>query len=333
MVGIVDWLKRHGLEKYASVFEESAIDLDVLAEISEDDLASIGVPLGDRKRIVRAIRAEANVGTGAVASQQPAPSTRTEAPDTAAAEADEDAERKHLTVLFCDLVGSTQIANRLDPEDLSQLLKRYHEVARECIERYGGQVAQYLGDGVLAYFGHPVAHEDDAERAVRAAFDVLARTAGTGDERTPQLQARAGIATGEAVLRDLASRVGWSADSVVGRTMNVAARVQSEADADQVVIEKVTYRLLGQAFDATPLGARQLKGFPEPIELWRVDATQSSALRFEATRGRRLSPMVGRTEELAALRRRWEEARSGRGSAVVIEAEAGVGKSRLLHEL
>jgi class 3 adenylate cyclase/tetratricopeptide (TPR) repeat protein len=333
MVGIVDWLKRHGLEKYASVFEESAIDLDVLADISEDDLASIGIPLGDRKRIVRAIKSEANTGTGATASQRQAPVAGAEAPNTSAAGADEDAERKHLTVLFCDLVGSTQIANRLDPEDLSQLLKRYHEVARECVERYGGQVAQYLGDGVLAYFGHPVAHEDDAERAVRAASDVLARTAGTGDGRMPQLHARAGIATGEAVLRDLASGAGWSADSVVGRTMNLAARVQSEADADHVVIEKVTYRLLGQAFDATPLGARQLKGFPEPIELWRVDATQSSALRFEATRGRRLSPMVGRTEELAALRRRWEEARSGHGSAVVIEAEAGVGKSRLLHEL
>jgi class 3 adenylate cyclase/tetratricopeptide (TPR) repeat protein len=333
MGGIGDWLKRHGLEKYESAFAQNAIDLDVLAEISEEDLASIGVPLGDRKRILRAIRVDALIGSAASMPLQEAPSTNTDRSDPSATDAHEEAERKHLTVLFCDLVGSTQIASELDPEELSQLLRRYHDVARLCIERYGGQVAQYLGDGVLAYFGHPVAHEDDAERAVRAAFELLERVAEAGAATAHELKARVGIATGEVVLRDLSSETGWSADSVVGPTLNLAARVQSEAAANTVLVDQITYRLLGQAYEATALGARQLKGFSKPIDLWRIHSTQATSLRFEATRGRNLSPLVGRTEELTALRRRWQAAEKGRGSAIVIEAEAGVGKSRLLHEL
>jgi class 3 adenylate cyclase len=231
-------------------------------------------------------------------------------------------------VLFCDLVGSTALAARRDPEDMREVIGAYHRCVGATVARFEGFVARYMGDGVLVYFGYPQAHEDDAERAVRAG---LALVEAIGQLPTPEpLQARVGIATGLVVVGDLITSDDGHERGVVGTTPNLAARLQAAASPGAVIIARSTRRLVGNLFELRDLGAVQAKGFDSPVPAWQVLREGSLESRFEAFHPAALAPLVGRTEELELLLRRWERARADEGKVVLISAEPGVGKSRLV---
>jgi class 3 adenylate cyclase len=240
-------------------------------------------------------------------------------------------ERRQLTVMFCDLVGSTALSERLDPEELRDLLHAYRTLCGDVIARYDGFVARYVGDGILTYFGWPAAHEDDAERAVRAALEIVqtARRASA----TEVLSVRIGIATGPVVVGEAAG-VGDQARLAVGSTPNLAARLQGLAVADQIVIAASTRRLVGNAFDLSDLGEHDLKGIAEPVHAWRVERALVTESRFDASHGvDAMTPLVGRDEELDLLLRRWSQAKDGEGQVVLLSGEPGIGKSRVLNAL
>jgi class 3 adenylate cyclase/tetratricopeptide (TPR) repeat protein len=240
----------------------------------------------------------------------------------------ERAERRQLAVMFCDLVGSTPLSSRLDPEDLREVIGAYHKCVAETIGRYDGFVAKYMGDGVLVYFGYPSTHEDDAERAVRAGLGMV-DAVGRLDIKFIKLQARVGIATGLVVVGDLIGEGSAQEQSVVGETPNLAARLQALAEPDAVVIAAGTRRLVGDLFEYRDLGAVELKGIARPVPAWQVLRPSDVASRFEALHGSALSPLVGRDEEIELLLRRWEQAKTGEGRVVLISGEPGIGKSRL----
>ena len=256
------------------------------------------------------------------------------APGTAPLREAVQAQRRQVTVLFADLVGSTALATQLDPEDLHALIRRYQRVCAEVVTRYGGHVAQYLGDGVLAYFGYPRAHEDDAARATRAGLEIAGRlAAGPLSPAHPQVSARVGIATGTVVVDEHPRPGTGSRQEVVGETPNLAARLQNEARPDTVVVAEATRRLLGGQFKYEDLGAVQLKGFSTPVRAFRVIAPADTRIRFDATRGRRIPPLVGRESELQWLKARWQEAMGGHGQVVLVSGPPGIGKSRLCKAL
>jgi class 3 adenylate cyclase/tetratricopeptide (TPR) repeat protein len=335
------WLEDQGLGGLNATLAANGVDLDVLAELTEQDLSTIGISLGDRKRLLRAVRdrlTEHSVEPPSNTMRPPdLPPKRTSLVDDirpAKLPADEgDVERRHLTVMFCDLVESTKMAEELDAEEVSDALRMYHDHARSAVQSFGGQIAQFLGDGVLAYFGYPVAHEDDAERAVQAGLQLIRKLREDEGRRSRPITARVGIAAGPVVMHEMQKLEGWNSDSAVGLTINLAARIQGEAQPHSVIVDGSVQRLLGAAFVMTPLGSRTLKGIGHPVELWRVDARAAITSRFDATRHRHQGEMVGRADELRTLRRRWDEAVASQGNAVVITAEAGIGKSRLLYEL
>jgi class 3 adenylate cyclase len=238
----------------------------------------------------------------------------------------DNAERRQLTVMFCDLVGSTALASRLDPEDLREVIGTYHKCAAETIGRYDGFVAKYMGDGVLAYFGYPQAHEDDAERAVRAGLAVIEAVGQLPTQH--DLSVRLGVATGLAVVGDLLGEGAAQERGVVGETPNLAARLQGLAEPNAVVISAGTRRLVGHLFDYRDLGAVEAKGFPEPLQAYQVLRPSTMESRFEALRSE-ATPLVGRDEELDLLLRRWRQAKAGEGRAVLVSGEPGIGKSRL----
>ena len=244
-----------------------------------------------------------------------------------------EAERRQLTVLFCDLVGSTELATRLDPEDLGAVMGAYHRATAAVIERFDGHVARYLGDGVLAYFGWPKAHEDDAERAVRAGLGLVGAVARLEPHEEVRLQARVGVATGQVVVGDLVGEGAARDEAVVGETPNLAARLQTLAAPESVVISQATRRLVRGLFELEDLGPQRLKGFAEPQTAWRVEGEVRAEGRFEARQTAGLTPLVGREEEIALLLRRWEQARDGEGQVVLLSGEPGIGKSRLVREL
>src|SRR6516164_4585466 len=259
MKPIGDWLSQVGMHQYAQRFAENGIDLDIVTELTDQDLEKIGVTsLGHRRKLLRAIanlKAAEKVTSAAAAVAPPAPRTA----DTA--------ERRQVTVMFSDLVGSTSLAAQMDPEDLRELISAYHKCVAETVRRFGGFVAQYLGDGVLVYFGYPEAHEDDAERAVRAGLELIAAVIAL---KTPaSLQTRVGIATGLVVVGDLMTGSGAAHErGIVGETPNLAARLQGIAEPNTVVIAEATRRLLGNLFELKDLGARDLKGVAEPVRAW-----------------------------------------------------------------
>ena len=312
------WLRGLGLGQYEATFRESEIDAEVLPELTESDLSQLGVPLGHRKRLLKAIAA-----LGAAEK----------APATALRPLQEEAvshggERRQLTVMFCDLVGSTALSEKLDPEELRSLLHAYRILCGEVIAHYDGFVARYVGDGILTYFGWPTAHEEDAERAVRAALEIVhsAKRASS----TEDLSVRIGIATGPVVVGETAG-VGDQSKLAVGSTPNLAARLQGLATADQIVIAASTRRLAGNAFELTDLGEHDLKGIAEPAHAWRVERPLVTESRFDANRGSQaLTPLVGREGEVDLLLRRWSQARDGEGQVVVLSGEPGIGKSRIL---
>ncbi|WP_249144447.1 AAA family ATPase [Bradyrhizobium lablabi] len=310
MQQIAEWLEKLGLGQYARRFAENDIDPSVLRDLTDHDLEKIGVSLGHRRKLLRAI-AELN---GAGRRSAPAPQTA--------------AQRRQLTVMFADLVGSTALSTRLDPEDLREIIGAYHRCCAEQIEKSGGFVARYMGDGVLAYFGYPRADEDDAERAIYAGLALVAAMAGLDAGRQARLRARVGIATGLVVVGDLIGQGALQEHEVVGETPNLASRLQALAEPDTVVIDGGTRRLVGGLFEYVALGSASITGFSDPVPVWRVIGASAVDSRFEALRVAR-TPLLGREEEIELLMRRWQQIKRGEGSVVLISGEPGIGKSRL----
>jgi class 3 adenylate cyclase/predicted ATPase len=326
MADVGRWLEDLGLAQYARTFADNDIDLDVLPHLGEQDLEKLGVSLGHRKKLLHAIVAlSAGPGAPTVLATAEKPEPR---PQPRAAP-----ERRQLTVLFCDLVGSTELSARLDPEDLRDVIGAYQTACAEVVARFEGHIAKFLGDGVLAYFGWPRAHEDDAERAVRAGLALVAAVAGVEVPAAVQLHARIGIATGQVVVGDLTSGGSADRDSVAGETPNLAARLQALAKPGTVVISQATRRLVGGLFELDDLGPQRLKGFAEPLSAWRVEGEGRAEGRFEALHGAHLTPLVGREHELGILLERWAWAKEGEGQLVLLSGEPGIGKSRLVRAL
>jgi class 3 adenylate cyclase/predicted ATPase len=311
------WLQGLGLERYVPAFRDNEIDWEVLPKLTSADLREIGVvAIGHRRKLLEAIAA---LGASALTSAVTAPVSGASTPA--------EAERRQLTVMFCDLVGSTMLSTRFDPEDLREIVGAYHRCVADTVCRFNGFVAKYMGDGVLVYFGYPEAHEDDAERAVQAGLAVIDAI---GQVATPeQLNVRLGIATGLVVVGDLIGTGAAQERGVVGETPNLAARLQALAQPGSLVIAEGTRRQIGALFAIEDLGPQNLPGFAEPQRCWRVVGESGVLSRFEALRSE-ATPLVGRDEELDLLLRRWQQARAGNGCVVLISGEPGIGKSRLV---
>ena len=321
MQQIADWLEKLGLGQYTQRFAENDIDVDILGDLTDQDLEKIGVgSLGHRRKLLRAIANLKGV-------EQITPAVAVAAAPPATPRAADTAERRQVTVMFSDLVGSTALSARMDPEDLRELIAAYHKCVAEAVRRFGGFVAQSLGDGVLVYFGYPEAHEDDAERAVRAGLEVIAALSAI--KTSASLQVRIGVATGLVVAGDLMAPGEAHEGGIVGETPNLAARLQAIAEPNTVVIGEATRRLLGDLFQLRYLEARDLKGIAGPTRAWAVLRASSVASRFEALHATGLTVLVGRDEEFELLLRRWQRAKSAEGQVVLLSGEAGIGKSRL----
>jgi len=315
------WLGGLGLSRYEKIFRDNDIDTSLLHSLTANDLRELGVgSIGHRRRLLDAIEAL----SAAAAPKVPEKPTNVTLPA--------EAERRQLTVLFCDLAGSTGLASRLDPEDLRDVLGAYHAAVAEAVGQFGGYVAKYMGDGVLAYFGYPQAHEHDAERAVRAGLALIERI-GRLESGGGTLAGRVGIATGLVVVGDLIGSGDAQERGVVGETPNLAARLQGIAPPNTVLVAETTRRLVGDLFEYNDLGAVALKGLPEPVPAWQVLGESTVENRFAALRSATLSPLIGRDEEVELLLRRWARAKDGEGQIVLISGEAGIGKSRIAAEL
>jgi len=326
---MAEWLRGLGLEQYAPAFRDNDIDGEVLRRLTAEDLRELGVAsIGHRRRLLDAIAALDAGGSGAIPSETAAPShpRPDHRPPAGEGSVGGEAERRQITVMFCDLVGSTALAGRHDPEDLREIVGVYHRVVADTVGRFAGFVAKYMGDGVLVYFGYPQAHEDDSERAVRAGLAVVDAVAGL--DIPERLAVRLGIASGLVVVGDLLGEGAAQERGVVGETPNLAARLQGLADPGTAVIADSTRRQLGGLFDVADLGPQQLAGFAEPQRVWRVLGESEVISRFEALRSD-ATPLVGRDEELDLLLRRWQQAKAGEGRVVLISGEPGIGKSRL----
>jgi class 3 adenylate cyclase/predicted ATPase len=308
------WLRRIGLAQYAEMFHANDIDIELLGRLTNDDLKDIGVvSFGHRKKLLEAI---AELAGAFPVSPQPAIEPK----------ARDAAERRQVTVMFSDLVGSTALSARMDPEDLREVISAYQKCVAETVGRFGGFVAKYMGDGLLVYFGYPQAHEDDAERAVRAGLELV--HAVTALKSSVPLQARVGIATGLVVVGDLIGSGEAQERGIVGETPNLAARLQGVAEPNKVVIAEGTRRLLGNLFELEDLGAKDLKG-AGPVRAWAALRQASLGSRFEALHAGVLTDLIGREEELELLLRRWSKAKTGEGQVVLLSGEPGIGKSRL----
>src|SRR5262244_2788255 len=322
MMHIGSWLRGLGLERYEAAFRENEIDETVLPTLTVDDLKDLGVGIvGHRRKLLNAIaalRADAN--------------TKVPLPDilpTIDRSPKDAAERRHLTVMICDLVGSTALSARLDPEDMRAVIDSYHAACARITRTYDGFLAEFRGDGILAYFGYPIAHEDDAERTVRAALDIIAAVARLETHAAEPLAVRIGIATGLVVIGDLSREGALREHAVVGDTPNLAARLQALAEPGTIVVAGSTRRLLGDLFRLRDLGQHELKGIAEPVAMWAVEGVSDSDSRFEAVRVAKLTDLVGREEEIDYLLERQRLAWKGEGQIVLISGEPGIGKSRL----
>jgi class 3 adenylate cyclase/predicted ATPase len=311
---IADWLGKLDLSQYAQLFTENEIDVSVLPHLTDQDLKDMGVPLGHRRKIFAAVNA------GSI-HPVPGPTTGTKS------KTKEEAERRHITVMFSDLVGSTVLSGRMDPEDLREVISAYQKCVAEVVHRFDGFVAKYMGDGVLAYFGYPEAHEDDPERAVRAGLELVAAVSNLKTQAP--LQTRVGIATGLVVVGDMIGSGEAQERGIVGKTPNLAARLQGAAEPNTVVIAEGTRKLLGNMFELEDLDAKDLKGIAGPVRAWAALRPASVESRFEAHHMSGLTNLVGRQEELDLLLRRWSKAQDSEGQVVLLCGEAGIGKSRL----
>ncbi len=313
---VAAWLRDLGLGQYEGRFRENEIEADVLPDLTEADLEKLGLPLGPRKRILKAI---ANLGEAPKASGT----------ESRALPPQDAAERRHLTVMFCDLSGSTALSAQLDPEDMRHVIRAYQDACSGVVARYDGFLAKFMGDGILAYFGFPNAHEDDAERAVRAGLEIAGVVGALRTRAKDKLQVRIGIATGLVVVGDLVGKGTAQEQAVVGDTPNLAARLQGIALPGQVVIAEVTRRLLGDVFDITHLGSQSLKGIAGQPSAYGVIGERVAESRFEARASGAMSNMVGRDHELGLLLERWKQAKASEGQLVLLSGEAGIGKSHL----
>jgi class 3 adenylate cyclase len=322
-LNIDGWLRGIGLAQYAEMFRANDIDIELLGRLTNDDLKELGVAsFGHRKKLLEGIAALAAVPEAA----SPIPLTATES------KTHDTAERRQVTVMFSDLVGSTALSARMDPEDLRDVISAYQKCVTETVRRFGGFVAKYMGDGVLVYFGYPEAHEDDAERAVRAGLELIAAVGGL--KTRASLQTRTGIATGLVVVGDLIGSGESQERGIVGETPNLAARMEALAAPGNLIIAAGTRQQIGELFILEALGPQQLAGFAKPQRAWRVLGESGEVSRFEALRSE-TTPLVGRDEEVELLLRRWEQTKMGEGRVVLISGEPGIGKSRLtaaLHE-
>ncbi len=310
------WLRGIGLPQYAEMFRANDIDGEMLGRLTNDDLKDIGVAsFGHRKMLLEAI---AELAGAVPVSPRPA---------LIEPKAHDAAERRQVTVMFSDLVGSTALSARMDPEDLREVISAYQKCVAETVRRFGGFLAKYMGDGVLVYFGYPQAYEDDAERAVRAGLELIAAVAGL--KTRAALQTRVGIATGLVVVGDLIGSGAAQEQAIVGETPNLAARLQGIAEPNTVVIAEGTRRLLGNLFALQDLGAKDLKGITGPVRAWAALRASSAEGRFEALHAGGLTDLVGREEEFELLLRRWSRAKTSEGQVVLLSGEAGIGKSRL----
>jgi class 3 adenylate cyclase/predicted ATPase len=313
---VVVWLRNLGLERYEAAFRENEIDETVLPSLTHETLKELGVTaVGHRLRLLDSI--------AALHTKATVPG----APPTADRSPEASAERRHVTVMFTDLVGSTALSARMDPEDLRTVIGAYHKCVAETVTRFDGFVAKYMGDGVLIYFGYPAAHEDDAERAVRTGLTLIDAVATLAAPEP--LRVRIGVATGLVVVGDLVGSGEAQERGIVGETPNLAARLQGIAEPNTVVIADSTRRLLGNLFELQDLGSKELKGISGPVVAWAALRASSIESRFEAMHAGGLTALVGRDEELDLLLRRWARAKTGEGQAVLLSGEPGIGKSRL----
>jgi class 3 adenylate cyclase len=315
---VVVWLRSLGLGKYEAAFRENEIDETVLPSLTHETLKELGVTaVGHRLKLLDAIAALRNDTAKTPVAQSSATSVSTE----------DRAERRQVTVMFSDLVGSTALSARMDPEDLREVISAYQKCVAETVQRFSGFVAKYMGDGVLVYFGYPQAHEDDTERAVRAGLELVAAV--TALRTHAPLQTRVGIATGLVVVGDLIGSGASQEQAIVGETPNLAARLQGVAEPNSVVIAEGTRKLLGNLFELEDLGARDLKGIAGPVRAWAALRPSSVESRFEAMHASGLTELIGRQEEVEILLRRWSKIKTGEGQVVLVSGEAGIGKSRL----
>jgi predicted ATPase/class 3 adenylate cyclase len=313
---IAEWLASLGLSEYAQRFAENYVDASVLPDLTDQDLADLGVPLGHRRKILRAIaELDGAALEPAKAATEPAPR--------------DEAERRHLTVMFCDLVGTAALAASLDPEDMWGVIASFHACVGAVVGRHHGMIARYMDEGVLAYFGYPRAQEDDTEQAVRAALALVDAVANLQTNVDSALQIRIGIATGTVVVSELLIDETPAEQSVIGETPNLAARLQTVAEPGTVLICPQTRRLTGGHFDYRDLGPRALKGWTEPVAIWQVLGPSGVASRFEAMHKTTLPPLFGREEETELLLRRWRHATQGEGRVVLLTGEPGIGKSHI----
>jgi predicted ATPase/class 3 adenylate cyclase len=326
-VDIAEWLRGLGLERYTQAFQDAEVTTEVLAELTEADLRELGLPLGPRKIVLKAIEALADPPTTDLLPEE----AREEVGSKTVAISVE-AGRRQLTVMFVDLVGSTALSSRLDPEEMGDLIRNYQNTVAGEITRFEGHIAKFLGDGVLAYFGWPRAHEDEAERAARAGLSLTAAVAALAAPGDGALAARVGIATGLVVVGHLVGEEEARERAVVGETPNLAARLQEVAEPGRVVVAEATRRLLGDLFAYRDLGALRLKGFAEPVRVWSILGEGAAESRFDA-RHASTTALVGRDQELALLLDRWERAKDSEGQVVLLAGEPGIGKSRLVHAL
>ncbi|MFK5979761.1 MAG: adenylate/guanylate cyclase domain-containing protein [Rhizobiaceae bacterium] len=326
MSDIVHWLTGLGLEKYVSAFSEAEIDFEILSDLVEEDLNELGLPLGPRRKIWGAIKRLGDAS--ALVVEEPndsinlAPTSQDTAPSS-------DAERRHLTVMFVDLVGSTEMATKIDPEDMRNVITNYQNTIAGIVTRYEGFVAKFMGDGVLCYFGWPRANEDDAERAVRAGLAMIAAVKDVQGPNGGFLSTRVGIATGVVIVGDLIGSGATQEAAVVGETPNLAARLQGLAQPNQLVLPQETLSLLGNVFETQSLGSHTLKGISELVQAFGVVGESTEQSRFEARQQGVLTPIVGREREIELMLERWTRAKSAAGQMIIVSGEAGIGKSRI----
>ena len=311
-----EWLAKLGMSEYAQRFAENDIDASVLTHLTDQSLKELGVSLGHRLKILAAIK---ELGGQTPAAAAPSSAYPSEAPE-------HRAERRQITVMFSDLVGSTALSARMDPEDLREVISAYQKCVAETVKQFGGYVAKYMGDGVLVYFGYPQAHEDDAERAVRGGLAVIELVSKISS--VEPLQARIGIGTGVVVVGDLVGSGDAQERGVVGETPNLPARLQAAAIPGTIAIDTTTHHLLGGLFEYRDLGGIEAKGFANRVQAYEVVRPSMVESRFEALRTA-TTPLVGRDEEMALLMRRWEQAKASEGQIVLVCGEPGIGKSRL----
>ena len=328
MPNISRWLTELGLEKYVSAFADAEIDFETLPDLAEDNLKELGLPLGPRRKVWGAIQrlGAADTPSAETPTSVALPESQ---PEPLAPTSSSDAERRHLTVMFIDLVGSTEMASRIDAEDMRNVITNYQNTVAGVVSRYEGFVAKFMGDGVLCYFGWPRANEDDVERAVRAGLSIIDTIKMMTAPDGSSLATRIGIATGVVIVGDLIGSGATQEAAVVGETPNLAARLQGVAEPNQIVLPKETQRLLGNTYKLRSIGDQALKGISGSVEAFVVEGEATVESRFAARQSGTLTPIVGRDREIELMLERWALARSGQGQLLIVSGEAGIGKSRI----